>query len=296
MLSQGINPTVAIVGAGRVGRALGRRLHELGWKIGAVVTRSKKSARAAVRAIGSGQAHARLTRQVVGADLILITTPDSALGRVAEELALIGGDELCGKLVLHTSGALDRRVLASLERLGAATGSLHPMQTFSGHAVPHLEGTMMAVEGTPVALRRARQIARSLGGIPMRIDGRNKAAYHAAGSLVAGHALALMEAATRVLMSLKFTRRHTMRALLPLVRQMLDNFERLGPRVAWTGPLPRGDYTTIAAHAEAMRKFPREFRETYAVLSRLAMTLFSPEPQKARRRLARALAAKSSKE
>jgi predicted short-subunit dehydrogenase-like oxidoreductase (DUF2520 family) len=287
-----MRPTVAIVGAGQLGCALGRRLHELGWQIGSVVTRNKKSACAAVRAIGSGQPHARLTRQVVGADLILIATPDSALPRVADELARIAGDELQGKVVLHTSGALDRRALVPLERLGAATGSLHPMQTFTGHTAPGLEGTMIAIEGTPVALRRARQIARSLGGIPMRIDGRNKAAYHAAGALVAWHALALIEAATRMLMSLKFTRRHTMRALLPLLRQTLDNFERLGPRVAWTGPLPRGEYNTIAAHAEAMRKYPREFRETYAVLSRLAITLFSPAARKMRTRLARALAKK----
>ncbi|PYU58495.1 MAG: DUF2520 domain-containing protein, partial [Acidobacteria bacterium] len=32
--------TLAIIGAGRVGRTLGRRLRELGWQIGAVVTRS----------------------------------------------------------------------------------------------------------------------------------------------------------------------------------------------------------------------------------------------------------------
>ena len=37
--------SLAILGAGRVGRALGRRLREEGWKIGAVVTRSAASAR-----------------------------------------------------------------------------------------------------------------------------------------------------------------------------------------------------------------------------------------------------------
>lgn len=292
MLSQGMSLTVAIIGAGQVGRALGRRLHESGWQIGAVITRSKKTASAAVRAIGGGQPHARLTPQAMAADVILIATPDSVLASVAASLARIGGGELGGKVVLHTCGALDRKVLAPLERLGAATGSLHPMQTFNGHALPHLEGTMIGIEGTPLALRRARQIARSMGGIPMRIDGRNKAAYHAAGSLVAGALLALVEAATRMLMSLKFSRRRTMRALLPLVRQMLDNFERLGPRVAWTGPLARGDFDTIAAHAQALRRYPPEFWETYAALSKLAMALFSADPQKMRPRLARALARK----
>ncbi|PYU72085.1 MAG: hypothetical protein DMG49_08320 [Acidobacteria bacterium] len=48
--------TLAIIGAGRVGRMLGRGLRELGWKIGAVVTRGEASARRAVRFIGAGKA------------------------------------------------------------------------------------------------------------------------------------------------------------------------------------------------------------------------------------------------
>ena len=46
--------TLSIVGAGRVGRTLGKRLRERGWRIGAVVTRSTATSRAAVRAIGAG--------------------------------------------------------------------------------------------------------------------------------------------------------------------------------------------------------------------------------------------------
>ena len=55
MLTQRMPETVSIVGAGRVGRALGRRLHELGWHVGGVTGRSVSTARAAVRAIGAGQ-------------------------------------------------------------------------------------------------------------------------------------------------------------------------------------------------------------------------------------------------
>ena len=55
MLTQRMSETVSIVGAGRVGRALGRRLHELGWRVGGVTGRSISTARAAVRVIGAGQ-------------------------------------------------------------------------------------------------------------------------------------------------------------------------------------------------------------------------------------------------
>lgn len=291
MLAHGMPVTLAIVGAGRVGRVLGHRLHQLGWRIGAVVTQAKATARAAVRAIGAGRPHAGLTRQVLGADVVLIATPDGAIGRVAARLARMCREELRGKVVLHASGALDRAALAPLERCGAATGSLHPLQTFSRRAAPQLEGRVFAIEGTATALGMARRMARELGGVAVRLDGRSKPAYHAAGALAAGHVLGVMEAATRILMAVGFSRRQAVRALLALVRQTLENFQRLGPGPAWTGPVSRGDYATVAKHVAALQSFPREYREAYAALSRLSAAVLSRDRRGTLRRLAKALQA-----
>src|SRR5580700_8446781 len=82
-------PIVAIIGAGRVGCALGRRLHEKGWRIGPVVTRSMGTARAARRRIGGGVPQAGLTEAVLAADVVLISTPDRAIAETAEALARI---------------------------------------------------------------------------------------------------------------------------------------------------------------------------------------------------------------
>src|SRR5712692_1038564 len=139
--------SLAIIGAGRVGRALGRRLRELGWKIGAVVTRSEASARRAVRFIGAGKACAGLTRQILASRVVLIATPDDEIAVVAQELARIGGEELRGRIVLHTSGAMDSAVLEAVQERGAAVGSIHPLQSFSGVTVPSLEGKVFTIEG-----------------------------------------------------------------------------------------------------------------------------------------------------
>ena len=96
--------SLSIVGAGRVGRALGRRLRELGWKIGVVCASSESSARKAVRFIGAGRPQAGLTVQVLTSRVVLLTVPDDAIPAVASELARIGGDEWRGLIVLHTSG------------------------------------------------------------------------------------------------------------------------------------------------------------------------------------------------
>lgn len=269
--------TLAIVGAGRVGRALGRRLRELGWKIGVVVTRSEASSRRAVRFIGAGKPHSGLTRNVLVSSVILIATPDDAVSYVARELARMGGEELRGRVVLHTSGAQDSRALAALKEFGAFVGSMHPLQTFGGVGVPDLAGKVFTVEGDVVAVRTARQIARALGGSLVQIAAGKKVLYHAAAALAAGHVLALVEAATQLFISVGMKRSEATRALLPLTRQVLDNFERVGPRAAWTGPLARGDYKIVESHLRALHDSREEVAIAYEALNRLAARVLAQD-------------------
>ena len=270
--------SLAIIGAGRVGRALGRRLREQGWKIGAVVTRSEASARRAVRFIGAGKPCAAMTRQILVPQVILIAAPDNKIAVVAQELARIGEEELRGKVVLHTSGAMDSGVLEALRARGAAVGSMHPLQSFSGVSVPSMDGRVFTIEGETPAVQVARRIARALGGSPVRIAGSKKLLYHAAAAMAAGHVLAVEEAATQLLLSLGMKRSEAVRALLPLTRQVLENFERLGPRAAWTGPLSRGDFNVVRAHLEALKESPKEFAHAYDALNRLAARVLSHDP------------------
>lgn len=269
--------TVSIVGTGRVARALGRRLRELGWSIGAVTGRSLASARAAVHAIGGGQAFGDPNPEILNSKLIVIATPDSAIATVAKDLSAIGGSSWRGKIVLHTSGALDATVLKPLADQGASIGSMHPIQTFSDQNMPELAQILFGIDGSPAALQMARKIIRQMDGVAVRLSGPNKAAYHAAGIFACGFVLVLMESATRLLMSQGFKRRQALRALLPLARQTLDNLERVGPHAAWTGPLSRGDFSTVERHVQALasQDAGAEYLEAYQALSRLTAKLLS---------------------
>ena len=305
-------PTIAIVGAGRVGRALGRRLSEINWRIGPVITRSMRSAREARRRIGSGTPQTGLSEAVLAADVILISTPDRAIGDIAAELARLGqssppvagqtakqqrkphGKPWQSKIVLHTSGALASDVLRPLALRGAATGSLHPLQTFSGRTLPLLAGSVCVIEGSASALRMARRICRDLGCIAVLLPPRNKAAYHAGAVLAAGHILAVFEAAVRMLIAAGFPRKRAIDALLPLTRQTLANYERVGPssapNSAWTGPLSRGDFGVIERHLLALRGFPKEYRGAYEALSKLALRVLANRSRTKQRLLRRTLA------
>ena len=322
MLTRCMARTVSIVGAGRVGQTLAKRLHALGWSIGAVVTQSNATARSAVRFIGSGTPCAApaggLSRKTfrgpelqlgyssqskrgaltpeknaftraLEADVVIISTPDKSIAGVAKSLAVMCDAACRDKIVLHTSGALDSKVLAPLAKCGVSTGSLHPMQTFSGRNEPNLKNVIFTIEGDRRAVSAARKIARQLGGIPVVIKGRDKPAYHATAVLVAGSGFPLIESATRILTSIGFSKRRALQTLLPLTRQMLDNVERVGPRAAWTGPASRGDWDVIAMHRKALRRYPRELQQAYAALALLSGKMLAKNPSAAMRQIKRAL-------
>jgi predicted short-subunit dehydrogenase-like oxidoreductase (DUF2520 family) len=258
---------------------LGRRLRENGWKIQSVVTRGEPSARRAVRFIGAGSASAAITRQIVSAPAILICVPDDAIRETSDELARLGGEELRGKIVLHTSGACGSDALDALRICGAAVGSMHPLQSFSGVDVPPLEGKIFAIEGDEAAVRVARQMVRALGGTPVRIAAAKKPLYHAAGALAAGLVLAMEEAGVQMAMASGMKRREAVRALLSLTRQVLEHYEKLGPQKAWTGPLSRRDYRVVAVHEEALSEIRPEFLEAYRATCQLAARVLSDDPE-----------------
>lgn len=272
--------SVAIIGGGRVGRALGRRLREAGWRVVVVTARSEANAKRAVRFIGGGRAAVGVPATLIGAGVVLLTVPDDAIARVALEIAEVVGEEVRGKIVLHTSGALSSSVLEPLRPCGAAVGSMHPLQTFSGVGAPPLVGKVFAIEGDELAVRMARRIARTFGGVPVGIAAEQKALYHAAGAFAAGMCLALEEAGVLVLMNAGLKRREAQRALLSLTRQVLEHYEKLGSQKAWTGPLSREDYRVIAAHEEALSGLPAEFVDAYRAANRLAARVLAREPER----------------
>ena len=58
--------------------------------------------------------------------------------------------------------------------------------------------------------------------------------------------------------------------MLPIVAQTLANYAALGPERAFSGPIIRGDASTVSAHLKALSKAPAA-REVYLALARSAM-------------------------
>jgi predicted short-subunit dehydrogenase-like oxidoreductase (DUF2520 family) len=64
---------------------------------------------------------------------------------------------------------------------------------------------------------------------------------------------------------------------LPMTKQVLQNYERLGPGAAWTGPLSRGDYEVVAKHLNVLQDYSPEYKVAYEALNHLAERVFDHE-------------------
>jgi predicted short-subunit dehydrogenase-like oxidoreductase (DUF2520 family) len=258
-------PRVTIIGAGRMGQGLGLALKRRGYKI-ALVARTPRDVTPPLMLHQGSRAEA-----TADAELVLIATPDDAIGSVAAELAREGAITR-DQVVLHLSGLLDRNALLPLEETGAACGSFHPLQSVAeaATAAERLKGAYVGIEGDDRALVAAERLANTLRMIPVRIPASAKPAYHAGAAFVANYTLALVGVAERLARSAGVAPEIAARIYLPLLGGAVANLNALGPAASLTGAVRRGDEQTIKAHLKALSP---EDRTLYRTVSRAAITL-----------------------
>ncbi|MCL1871517.1 MAG: DUF2520 domain-containing protein [Promicromonosporaceae bacterium] len=208
---------VAVVGAGRMGRAVAAALRAAGVAVDGPLGRGAPAE---------------------GADVVLLAVPDKAFADAAAHVAK-------GPYVGHLSGAT---TLAPLQ--GHRAFSLHPLMTVTAEGAA-FEGVPAATAGADDdALAVARDLARTLGMVPFDVADADRVAYHAAACIASNYLVTLEALAERLAATAGVGRE----ALVPLVRATVENWARLGPRDALTGPVARGDEATVAAQRAAVNE------------------------------------------
>ena len=258
----------AILGAGRMGRALGKLLVSRGHRPGGLTCRRLRSARQAVAFIEGGAPMTDNAAAAAGASLVIIGTPDGAIAPLARGLARsrVSWER---KVVAHISGALSSAALEPLARLGARTASWHPLTSVADPrtAASSFEKVPFAIEGDPKAVRPLRRLVASWGGLPITIPRHAKALYHLIACLLSNDLVALLSFGLEAAHGVGLSRREAARLYLPLVRGTVENVARMGPVKALTGPVSRGDITTLRLHAEPLRALPADFRKLHRLLA-----------------------------
>lgn len=208
---------------------------------------------------------------IAQAGVVILAVGDDAIRPLAEALARAGAIR-ADQVVLHLSGAQGQEALGSLVGSRAALGSLHPLQTISSpeHAAERLKGAWAAVEGMPRAVQAAEALAHDLGLRPFHIPSKAKPMYHASAVFASNYFVVVEAVAQRLLRHVGLSDAEAWQALLPLVEGTLENLSRQEPIAALTGPVARGDATTIRRHLEALT---HDDAVLYRALGRAALEL-----------------------
>ncbi|HEU4935458.1 MAG TPA: DUF2520 domain-containing protein [Vicinamibacterales bacterium] len=182
------------------------------------------------------------------AELVLLCVPDAAIAEVARSIAP-------GPWIAHTSGATS---LAALAPHGKRFG-LHPLQTIVlGRGPEQLDGAWAAITGEDEeAVVRGTWLARELNLLPFHIREELRALYHAGAATASNYLVTLHRAAVRMF-ELSGAPPD---ALLPLMQRVIDNGFEL------TGPIARGDWTTVEAHIAALHQYAPDLEPLYRALA-----------------------------
>jgi predicted short-subunit dehydrogenase-like oxidoreductase (DUF2520 family) len=220
---------LAIVGPGRVGHALADALRAAGYEIQGPLGRGADGA---------------------GAEAVLLCVPDGEITRAAASI-------VPGPLVGHCSGATGLQPLSPHEAF-----SLHPLMTVTTEGAG-FAGAGAAIAGsTARAIGLATELAHALNMRPVEIAEPDRPTYHAAAAIASNFLVTLEAAAERLGATVGLDRAQ----LVPLVRATVENWARLGPERALTGPVARGDDATVARQREAVAEAAPELLELFDAL------------------------------
>ncbi len=251
-----MKPSVALIGPGKVGGAVGRLLHQAGYRLSAVVGRNQERAVAACRFIGCvAQLATTELSSAAKTDILLLAVGDDAIQPLAAELQ----QQLplsANQTLLHFSGLYPAEVMRQPDS-PVQLASLHPLLPFASRelATEKLKGCPCAIEGDASALPLVEQLVKELGGRAFPIEGAKKALYHTSACIASNFLVTLLGTARDLLSECGIAKQDTLQLLRPLLQATLDNAVKLGPEVGLTGPIVRGDQGTVARHLQALTEF-----------------------------------------
>jgi len=227
---------VFILGAGKVGRALSRKLRDKG------------------EAVTLWPARKGVPQKRIDADILVLALRERQLGPVAADLAQSGVVPRKA-VVVHNAGSLPAEALSALRGLCAGVAQMHPMISFASLTFyPTLDRGHCHVKGDPAAEKRARLLARRLGMTARTFARLDTVGYHAAAGLVANGAAALAAIGEELLVVSGVPRKDAPKMLGPLLRSVAENVEALGFPDALTGPVRRGDAAGIERQIGLLRE------------------------------------------
>ena len=265
---------INIIGCGQAAGSLARLWVQSGSvSIGCILNRSRASSQKAVERIGAGRAAAAIT-DMDPANAWLIGTSDDQVSNVAQALHSDGGD-LADCLVFHLAGRFGLDVLAPLDNGNTLVAALHPVRSLTAAALSpeDFAGTACVAEGSVPALAALQPLVTAIDGTWLPVAAIDRGLYHASVSIISNITKAVAWKAQKWQRKAGLPEETAATVTHQLLASTMVDLFRSGARQSITGPVVRGDTSTIAAHIEAIRASHPEDVEVYQVLARTVLEL-----------------------
>ena len=258
-----INIKFGFIGAGKVGFSLGKYLKENNIDLNGYYSKSKHSAKEAAIFTGTKK-YDNLEMLIEDSDAIFITTPDSEIQGVWNKINRLS---IKDKLICHCSGSISSEVFSNINNHGAYGYSIHPMFAISDkyNSYKDLSQAFITIEGHEKHIKYFKMLFTKLGNGVAVISKDNKTLYHAASVTVSNLVLGLINNGVKYLEVCGFTKEVAIKALYPLTEYNLINIKEKGVVNSLTGPIERGDLSTVTNHLNVI---PEEDKELYRLLSK----------------------------
>ena len=256
-------PDILIIGAGKVGTSLFRALSVL----------NNKTFLYGRKTIGSAFARYEnivysLSQNIIAqTDIIIITVNDGSIKSVVEEISYFS---LKMKIIVHTSGNMNSSVISSVIKQDVISGCFHPMQTFSSRfAHPKIwQDIFCSYEGDKAGYDSISTILKEIGCRTAFVTKKQKQALHIAAVFVSNYMVSLFAAAEDVAGE-QIDNYDIQDIMRPIVRRTIDNYLQKPLKRILSGPLQRGDLSTISEHLDFLNNIDdRELENIYRLLGR----------------------------
>jgi predicted short-subunit dehydrogenase-like oxidoreductase (DUF2520 family) len=155
-------------------------------------------------------------------ELVVLAVPDAELPGLVQGLAATGAWQ-AGQLVMHTSAAHGIQVLAPAFAAGIIPLAIHPAMSFTGTSMDlsRMVDSWFAVTAPAPVLPIAQVLVVEMGGEPVVVEERDRAAYAEAIATATTFSTAIVDQATGLLAGIGVE--EPGRVLGPLIRSAVDD-------------------------------------------------------------------------
>jgi len=257
--------SIGVIGAGRVGAVLGAALAAAGHEVVAASGNSAAS-RTRIETLLPAVTVAPPRDVARACDLLLLTVTDDTLAGLVDDL-VASGSIRAGQVVVHTSGRHGTAVLAPAAAAGAAVLALHPAMTFTGTDLDlgRLPGCVFGLTCDEAVRPIGERLVADLHGEVAWLPEHQRTLYHAALAHGANHLVTLVTQAMDLLREAGVP--DPTATLRPLLMAALDNALNYGD-AGLTGPVVRGDRSTVSAHLHALERATGATMDSYLAMAR----------------------------